>query len=362
MSKKFSSDTERRLAPSILSSAVSNTALPINLEQMVAEVRPHLLEIARLQGVAPDSLDDVVQETLLEAWRHLDHFQAPWHFEAWLNGICRNVCRRYAQVQIKETQRQVPLPQPCLSDFGEDSSFRITDIPDPFAPDPLEELYQQDLVYLLERALGHVSLQAREALQMYYLAELPQREVAARIGISLHALEMRLQRARRELRYILNNTLRADAESFGLLLEAEIASGWRTTREWCCHCGRNRLTGVFEQLSEGRVNLRMRCPVCSPQLGDMINTEGLFPLGGLHTFRPALKRLYHILRQFYTEALANNGRQRCLICKNWMSVTSLDCVIHDLPQRYKLFYNCPHCHLIPIRILKVYIDKMREAG
>jgi DNA-directed RNA polymerase specialized sigma24 family protein len=48
-----------------------------DLEEVLAAARPRLLRLARMQGVAPDAIDDVVQETLVEAWRHLDKLRTP---------------------------------------------------------------------------------------------------------------------------------------------------------------------------------------------------------------------------------------------------------------------------------------------
>src|SRR5262249_48776587 len=65
------------------------------VEWRMAAACPRLLRLARAQGVPPDSADDVAQETLLEAWRHLAALSASEGFDAWLTAICRNVCRRY---------------------------------------------------------------------------------------------------------------------------------------------------------------------------------------------------------------------------------------------------------------------------
>ncbi len=38
-----------------------------SLEKIVATAQPRLAQLARMQGVAPDGIDDVVQETFVEA-------------------------------------------------------------------------------------------------------------------------------------------------------------------------------------------------------------------------------------------------------------------------------------------------------
>jgi hypothetical protein len=122
---------------------------------------------------------------------------------------------------------------------------------------------------------------------------MPQRQVAARLGLSVSALEARLHRARGELRQVLSGPLRAEAESFGLLVGLDEAEGWHESREWCILCGRHRMRGMFEKMPDGNINLRMRCPECSQRWnGDIVDSRGIAPLTGLSSFRPALSRLF----------------------------------------------------------------------
>ena len=58
---------------------------------------------------------------------------------------------------------------------------------------------------------------------MCYLTELPQREVALRLGVTINVLEARLHRARRQLRLVLSSDLRTDAQAFGLAIDDDIA-------------------------------------------------------------------------------------------------------------------------------------------
>ena len=51
----------------------THTQLIANIDTLLADARPRLLRLARLNGVPPDATDDVVQETLMEAWRHLEN-------------------------------------------------------------------------------------------------------------------------------------------------------------------------------------------------------------------------------------------------------------------------------------------------
>ena len=316
------------------------------LEHRVAHARPRLLRLAQLQGVSPDAMEDIVQETLLEAWYHLPYLREPDRLDAWLDGICRNMCRRWQRASRFALLRH---EQFALSGDA-DAERHLEDIADPLALDPEEELSRQDWVVLLDRALGHLSSVERSVVELSYLAELSQQEAARQLGITVGALEQRLYRARQQLRLILNGPLRADAEELGLVLDPQRAFGWRESREWCMFCGRQRLRGIFEPLPDGRMTMRLRCPDCSRgQSRDLINSNAWIPLEGVRSFRPAIKRLVQKVLPYYAQA-ATQGWQHCGQCGAVVSVRILspeECS-EELPHvqpwpGLMLVLACPSC-------------------
>src|SRR6266567_3574972 len=259
-----------------------------NIDTLLTNARPRLLRLAHAQGVPPDAAEDVIQETLLEAWRHLDALRHPDRFDAWLNGICRNVCLRWLRSQNIATTRLLSLSK--LAPAKDDEASE-NDIADPISFDPVEELCRQDMMLLLDRALGYLPDSTRKAVELHYPSELPQREAALQLGMTIHALEERLYRARRQLRQLLNNELRTDAVSFGLLQDQDTVSGGRETRIWCPYCAQHRQRGILESRPDGTGYLRTWCPSCCTQLDDQINQCTHKEMYGLRAFRPALKRL-----------------------------------------------------------------------
>jgi RNA polymerase sigma factor (sigma-70 family) len=300
--------------------------VPLALETVIVAARPRLLRLARLRGVPPDAAEDVVQETLLEAWRCLDRLYDPTGIDRWLDEICRNVCRRYARKQATE-QRNLALTASGDEDEQRPSdTVTLDNLPDSEADDPIEALNRQDMALLLDQALGLLPGNAREVVELCYLRELPQREATDRLGLSLSALEARLHRARRELRAIFNGPLRREAEAFGLALDDANEQGWRETRLWCPLCGRRRLAGMFVVQPDGSLNLHMRCPQCEQDsdLCDIdsssVHSKGLIQLDGLQSFRPAWKRTLQGTAQHFTQALqssaysAYSDAYRCAFC------------------------------------------------
>lgn len=290
--------------------AVDADLLLPQVERRMTAARPHLLRVARAHGIAADTADDVVQETLLEAWRHLDDLYGPDRFDAWLTAICRNVCRRYVRAAGLLARRQTSLPDPTPWDqWDEPEEATQPEIRAADAFDPVTELERQDLETLLDRALDYLPAPAREAVGLCYLAELPQREAALQLGLTIRALEARLHRARKQLRQVLGGALRAEAQAFGLALDDDMAAGWRETRLWCRSCGRCRRQGAFVVSPRGGVSLRLRCPGC----GRGVDTRGLVPLTGTRSFLPAQKRLVRYLTTYLAPGVAK-GWQACPFC------------------------------------------------
>jgi RNA polymerase sigma factor (sigma-70 family) len=283
------------------------------LNTLLEEARPRLLRQAVRLGVTPEAADDVVQETLIEAWASLDHLRTPARFDAWLAAVCRNRCLMHLRADRTSRRRFAREPLSLLTDTVSDEAEAARDLPDPGGFDPADELDRRDRHALLDRALAHLPESARAPLQLCYLDELPQRQAAQRLGLTLSALESRLHRARAQLRAVLRDALRDEAEAHGLLLDRDVdrdvPSGWRDSRIWCNACGRHRLRGAFVPLPSGGVDLRMRCPGC----GFEVNSGGTVPLDGIRSFRPALTRMMRYAVPYLTSGLAT-GEQPCPVC------------------------------------------------
>jgi RNA polymerase sigma-70 factor (ECF subfamily) len=257
-----------------------------DMNSRFAAARPRLARLARLNGVSADQAEDIAQETLLTAWRSLDYLRDASRFDAWLDGICRNLCRRAARQSASERAR-------LALDSTTDGTAELDDANIAADADPLDELSRRELVALVESALGHLNLAAREAVSLRYLADLPADETAACLGLSVNTLEARLSRARKQLRDALNGPLREQAVAFGLALAPADEAGWRDTSIWCHFCGKARMQGMLADTPDGSGgSLALRCPLCYREYGVTETSIPTMPaLAGATSFRPALKRV-----------------------------------------------------------------------
>jgi RNA polymerase sigma factor (sigma-70 family) len=289
--------------------AIGRHAVAVSLEARLVTAQPRLRHIVRFAGIPAAAQDDVVQETLLAAWRYHAQLKEPERFDAWLDAICRNQCRLFWRTNATRDDEQDRFLDGLALNQG-----AADDIVDLQSPDPLDDLDQRETIDLIARALAYLTPPARQLLTLRYLADLPEREVAEVLHISIPTLEARLHRARRQLRAIMEGPLRAEVAEAGLLPVTEDDAGWRPTPLWCNACGKQRLVGRFETHVHGGRELRLRCPVCSPRYDeDVYRTLDMPEMVGMTSMRAALNRSMRVLAQ-HTHTRIATGLARCGRC------------------------------------------------
>ena len=149
--------------------------------------RRHQLKVRSIlyQLCGASSLDDLVQEVFLRAWKGLPKLRQRSQFSTWLYRISWNVAtdkrREFAQInsQQQTLTHTVPVSQEAPS---------------------IEYLHYQDIV---QRGLAELSFEHRTVLVLHDLEEVPQKEVAQILGIPVGTVKSRLFHARAAMRHFL---------------------------------------------------------------------------------------------------------------------------------------------------------------
>lgn len=214
---------------------------------------------ARITG-DPVAAEDLAQETLLEAWRIRERLVDPSGSGPWLDAIARNVCRRWRVRHGRLRSREVATT----------SSFP----PEPGHDEVADLLEREELVELLDRALGLLPPETRAALVSRYVDELATTEIARRLRLTPEAVSMRLTRGRARLRALLETELSDDPLARVWVNRHGVA--WRTVRVACVTCGaatssmrRDHDAGVIEARCERchRDSLASSWSLDNPTLG-----------------------------------------------------------------------------------------------
>lgn len=146
-------------------------------------VRRHQQRVFRLAGRffrRPTDVEDVAQETFLTAWRKLHTYRAEAPFEHWLTRVCLNTC--YARFRGRSAK-------PALETELE------TDLPS-LPSDPTAGLE-------VKRLLATLPASDRFVLMMMYGEGWSVAEIADKLGWSKSNVKVRMYRARKKLRRVL---------------------------------------------------------------------------------------------------------------------------------------------------------------
>ena len=179
-----SAEADRRRAAWMVAAQVGDRAA---YETLLRDCIPFIRRVARGQGVRPDFIDDVVQETLLTVHQARQTYDPSRSFTAWLRTIAQRRAidglRRGGRTRSREVY--APLAYENHSDLGSD---------------PDEAAFQIDHTEVLGLAVKRLSTRQREAVE--HLAVLGQSlaQAAAATGRSTGSLRVNWHRALKTLR------------------------------------------------------------------------------------------------------------------------------------------------------------------
>ena len=140
-----------------------------------------------------EDAEDVLQETFLKAFEHLENFQGQSKFYTWIVRIAVN--ESLMKLRKRKSDRSVPLDEPV--DTGEDTVAREIAVWD---EDPEKQYSQEELAKILDDAVQSLRPAFRTVFVLRDIEELSTEETAESLGISVPAVKSRLLRARLQLR------------------------------------------------------------------------------------------------------------------------------------------------------------------
>ncbi len=132
---------------------------------------------------------DLTQDALIQAFTNIEKLKDTSAFKAWLGGIVRNVCNSYLRSNKIYTKTLDDEPQ-HLSDNGHSE----------------EEEQRTSLQYRLQSAINKLKNNQKEVVNAFYFEGKTIEEIATLKDINISTVKVRLFRARKQLRTLMNIT------------------------------------------------------------------------------------------------------------------------------------------------------------
>jgi len=140
-----------------------------------------------------EDAEDVLQETFMKAYEHLDQFEGNSKFYTWIVRIAVN--QALMKLRRRKTDRSVSLDETI--DTGEDTVVREIAA---WGEDPEQRFSREELGAILDSAIQSLEPPYRSVFVLRDIDELSTEETADVLGLSVPAVKSRLLRARLQLR------------------------------------------------------------------------------------------------------------------------------------------------------------------
>src|SRR5215471_8160130 len=140
-----------------------------------------------------EDAEDVLQETFMKAYEHLDQFKGDSKFYTWIVRIAVN--QALMKLRRRKTDKSVSLDEQI--DTGEDTIVREIAA---WGEDPEQRFSREELGEILDHAVDSLEPPYRSVFVLRDVEELSTEETAEALGLSIPAVKSRLLRARLQLR------------------------------------------------------------------------------------------------------------------------------------------------------------------
>lgn len=161
--------------------------------ELVNKYERKVYRVARNITQNEEDAEDVLQESFLKAYSHLDGFEGNSKFYTWIVRIAVN--EALMKLRKRKTDRSVPLDEPV--DTGEDLVAREIAAWD---EDPEQRYTREEMREILDEAIQSLRPAFRTVFVLRDIEDLSTEETAAALDLSVPAVKSRLLRARLQLR------------------------------------------------------------------------------------------------------------------------------------------------------------------
>ncbi len=173
-------------------------------EELVRRYRDRVYRLARGMTTSDAEAEEVVQDTFLNLFRHLESFRGEAAVSSWIFRVAANA----ALMRLRRLRRKPLLSlEDTRPDFSEDGTHYI-DPPGDWARQPEQTLLSRELGAQIEAAIAELPEKYRLVLLLRDVEGLSNEEVADTLGITLPTVKSRLHRSRLFVRDALDDYFR----------------------------------------------------------------------------------------------------------------------------------------------------------
>ena len=151
-------------------------------EYLFNRYRDAIRQLLTQRAGSSDDADDLLQETFIKVYLHLDRYNPAYTFGQWLYTIARNTFIDY----VRRRQDELPI----------DERFSAPASP---APNPEESVIRLQQRSEIEYCLEHLAPRYNRLIRMRFLEEYSYEEIAEKLNLPLGTVKTQIHRARERM-------------------------------------------------------------------------------------------------------------------------------------------------------------------
>ncbi len=159
-------------------------------DQFYGKVRRFVLSLVKDEWVA----DDLIQETFLKIQSNLTTLKDLSKLSSWIFRIAYNLCQDHFR-QSKKSRKEESIDQEEMGDLKEALAQK--------GPDIQKELEQRQMGECVQNQMNLLPESLRTVVFLFDIMEFNQQKIADILGITIKNVKVRLHRARKKLKLIL---------------------------------------------------------------------------------------------------------------------------------------------------------------
>lgn len=170
------------LSPSVL---LIKGMQKISFREHILPLKDKLYRLALRMTMNREEAEDIVQETLVKAWRKQDD----WLHREEAEAFCWTAARNMAIDSLRRSE---------IRNEGREDEDRAAEIPDTRVPDA--DLEEREREQLVRQLIGQLPLRQRTVLHLREVEEMSYRQIAEVMQLSENQVKVELHRARLRIR------------------------------------------------------------------------------------------------------------------------------------------------------------------
>jgi RNA polymerase sigma-70 factor (ECF subfamily) len=174
-------------------------------DQFYSKVRKFILALVKDEWVA----DDLIQETFLRIQDNLKNLKDSSKLSAWIFRIAYNLCQDHFR-HLKRSRKEERIDQEGMEDLKEALVQK--------GPDIQREFEQRQMGECIQNQINLLPESLRTVVLLFDIMEFSHQEIADILGVTVENVKVRLHRARKKLKAILEEKCTFEKDERNVLI------------------------------------------------------------------------------------------------------------------------------------------------